>query len=308
MLIDQVAAARARRDSSSVVFSRFLAIRSEDPELPIAIIEGKDDVGVWSVWFARSGFNGHIELLPCGGKEKLFELKGMISRSRRVKDDNVVYVFDRDYDDWAGNEADNKTFMTDMYSIENYFVSEKIVDHILNNYFACAGDRESKNVIIENFNNCLSLYIEHSRDTHLNTFINRRILKQNVPALPKKFREIVTILEKLNLDAVPADDIKVHLPEDLNEELLAELTEEFNSLPFIERARGKYHRLFMEYFFSTLQSERLKEQRYLFSKDKSENDFKYSRFNIVECAGVSALPLGLDDFTKANLVKEHDAR
>lgn len=304
MQLDQVAQARARRDSSSVVLSKFLAIRAQAPELPVAVIEGKDDVGVWSVWFARSGYNGPIELLPGGGKDKVFELRGRISRSKRVAESKVIYIIDRDYDDWKGNEERNDTFMTDRYSIENYFVCDRVVDHILNTSFHCAGDLSCKVEIIKSFNNCLVSYQNSSKLTHLHTFIKRKMNDRSSQSLPDRFRDIVQLVGKLDFEEIDVSDLKVNLPEGLDSAVIGQFTAEFEALPFVERARGKFHRVFMEYYFSVLQSEKLKADRSLFPKDKNEGHFKYSAFNIVECAGVSPMPLDLVEFVNRNLVSD----
>lgn len=303
-MMDPVANAREKRGSASVSFARFLEIRAAMPEVPIAAVEGRDDLGVWKVWFVRSGLEDHIELLPCSGKEKVFELREILRRNKRQKVDNVIYLVDRDYDDWAGHEPSSDVFITDRYSIENYFVCERVLDHILNNQFLSAGKPAEKKPIIDGFRLAFNNYRTASDEIQKRTYCARRLGIEKGRALPSKFRQIVNVIDILTFNPLPESDIKIDGLEGRDQSEMDALREEFSSLHFLERARGKYHRAFLQFFLQSLQEEQDPAARSLFPHDKPATSFKFSSMNLTEWAGVSQMPEGLLAFLHRNFDRQ----
>ena len=302
---DLVSFARSKRDAAPVAFARLLDIRSEQPDVPVAAIEGREDVGVWKVWFIRNGFSDHIELLPCGGKEKVFKLKQIVSRNRRIKDKPTIYIVDRDYDDWAGFTPSKDVFMTDRYAIENYFICHNVLDHILNTSFSCAGLISEKRAARDKFCELFEQYRIASEEIQKRVFCIRRARIDTGVSLPKKLNELVEITGRYEYRALDASELPIDKPVDIPEDDLDALCEEFERLPFLERDRGKFHRAFMQHFLQALQSERKAVDRELFPINKPEASFKYSAINFSEWAGVSLMPAGLDEFLSDMLDGDH---
>lgn len=306
-MVDVVEYAKSKRDSGSVAFARFLDIRAAAPDAAVAAVEGRDDVGVWKVWFVRCGLEEHIELLPCSGKEKVFELREILQRNKRNRTDNVIYIVDRDYDDWAGQDQSEDIFMTDRYSIENYFVCERVVDHALNNQFLCAGKPAEKKPILDRFNCFFEEYRVASYETHKRTYYARRMGVEKGNSLPSKFKMIVDVCGRYQVKPLPLTAVAVEIPAGADPITLDKYDRDFSELPFLERARGKYHRAFLQFFFQSLQDERKIQNRCLFPREKPEDNFKYSALNLCEWAGVSKMPKGLKQFIDQKFKMEHAA-
>lgn len=301
---DQVAEARERREASSVLFTRLLDIRNDHPDLPIAAIEGSDDIGVWSIWFDRANFRDAFELLPCKGKKRVFELREIVSRSKRITSDKIVFIVDRDYDELAENSPSPNTFMTDMYAIENYFLRPRVIMQILDACFACAGDRNQKLRILDLFRSAFSSYQDASVTTHVNTFIFRKLRINAGISLPDKLKDILNIDEDFKFSALSEADVKIKIPNTADMAEVKRLEDEFFSLSFEERGRGKYHKLFLLHFFQSLQKERDQDNRVIFTAEKAKADFKFSGIALYEHAALSYLPAGLEDFLLQNFSRQ----
>ncbi len=300
-MMDAVAHAKAKKDAPSVAFAKFLDLRSAAPDVPIAAVEGREDVGVWKVWFVRCGFDDHIELLPCSGKKKVFKLREILKRNKKNRADNVIYIVDRDYDDWAGHPPEDDIFMTDRYAIENYFVCSRVLDHVLNNNFSCAGNPAEKKPIHDMFHISFEQYREASRETQVRTYVLRRLGHNDQKPLPAKIKDIAKIEAPYQTGELDPDRVKVSLVEDEGSNVIESLVHEYNELPFLERARGKYHKAFLLFFYQSLQDERDQEKRQLFPSTKPPANFKFSALNFVEWAGVSQMPEGLREFIEDTL-------
>ncbi len=296
---DTVGNARSKRNSPAVNLTRFLAIRAGNSEISIAAIEGKDDVGVWNVWIKRCGFEGPLELLPCGNKAKVFKLREAIQRNKATTTDNVIFIVDRDYDDWAGNSKEDNTFVTDRYSIENYFICSNVIEHILNTKFGSAGNYEEKKNVLRSFERAFESYKAATWELHFNTYCLRRIDHATNVNLPAKFGSILEIKGPYQFEATDAHGVKI--PCGTCGVELALLSSEFGKLSFLERARGKYHKLFFDYFFRALQGEKAVSNRNCFPVDKDESHFNYSKLSLSECAIFSDVPAGLSEFLGRNL-------
>jgi hypothetical protein len=303
-MVDLVAYAKSKKDSASVAFARFLEIRAIAPDVAIAAVEGRDDVGVWKVWFVRCGLDDHIELLPCSGKKKVFELREILQRNKKNRSDNVVYLVDRDYDDWAGHAPTEDVFMTDRYSIENYFVCERVLDHALNNQFLCAGKPAEKQPVVDRFKSSFEEYRVASDETQKRTYIARRLNLRDGGSLPSKIKEIVAVSGPYQVQPLPLDKLKVESAVGVDRATLQALEDEYVSLSFLERARGKYHRAFLQFFYQSLQDERSPSNRNMFPANKPEANFKFSAINLSEWAGVSTMPQGLNEFINRNFNSE----
>ncbi|CDI08351.1 DUF4435 domain-containing protein [Agrobacterium pusense] len=295
-MTDLVAEARAKKESAPVSFARFLEIRAVLPDCAIAAVEGRDDIGVWSVWFVRCGVNDHIEVLPCNGKEKVFELRQILARNRRERTDNIRYFIDRDYDDWGEHQPASDVFMTDRYSIENYFICERVLSHALNTLFQCAAAPGHRQPIIDKFHLAFEAYRVASDEVQKRTYCRIRLKVKKGDTLPKKLKDIVQ--PAASYDYAPLATIPVAEPECSDPSTLVSLRHEFEQLNFRNRARGKYHRAFFQHFLQSLQKERDPTSRELFPADKPEAHFQYSALNLSELAGVSDMPINLEEFVQ----------
>ena len=296
---DLVSSARRQRTSRVVALAEFLRIRAAKPTVAIAAVEGKDDIGVWSIWVKRAGFDQSIEFLPCGNKDKVLKLRDAIEKNTTLTSQNVAYIVDRDYDDLGKYSPMPNTFLTDRYSIENYFISENVIEYIFNTKFACAGQCSERESLLQLFSSTFKQYKNASWELHVKTYCMRKLSTATRESLPRKFAQIVDV--KSPYEFKESREHGISIPAECCATQIQMLTQEFSQLEFECRARGKYHKLFMAHFFKSLQAEKDVSKRENFPSSRIESDFKYSDLNLNECAGISPLPVGFPQFLQANL-------
>lgn len=122
---------RSARDSSHVLRHSVLQIRSSC-DRPLVIVEGKDDIAPYSVWFDRIRPNLGVRFIPANGKGKLLKYRKYLTTNRQSNEDSIFFIIDRDFDGYRGYEEGDDIFCTSAYSFENYLVSSKVLVSILN--------------------------------------------------------------------------------------------------------------------------------------------------------------------------------
>lgn len=298
--MNAVCEARQSRQSPAVLLKKVLDVRQHNPSARIAVIEGKDDIGVWPVWFERAHSNANIEPIPASGKRNVLRAREGIRRNREIDNFGIIYVVDRDYDDNSELSDLDDVYCTERYSIENYFLCSRVMGAILNVSFACAGDVATKEKVRDHFVSFMDAYHGASFEIQFRAFVTRRLRVQGA-GLPTRFSDIVATNDSLEVCALRLDQISISLPS-LSSETEAELRSAFSDLDFIRDWRGKFHLLALKYFMMKAQGERdTPTSRSIFSADKPATDFKFSGLNLGELASFSDLPEGLDDFLQANL-------
>lgn len=294
-----VSEARAKRNSSSVVLMKILNTRDFQPDAPIAVIEGKDDVGVWSVWIRRVSESLDVEPIPAGGKSHVLEARDRVMRNRSLDTEGIIFIVDKDYDDNSDLSSQGDIYCTDRYSIENYFISSRVINGVLNNYFGCSGDLTQKEVVIGKFFEFLDLYRDVTERIHFCCYLVRRNRIQGT-SFPTKFSEIANTSEGLALQELAESKLFAH-EECIPAEKADECLQEFKLLNFRDDWRGKFHLLALRFFLQSLQGERDGvDERVIFSKSKPISDFKYSELKLAEFAAVTELPDGLAEFLERN--------
>ncbi|WP_054463639.1 DUF4435 domain-containing protein [Phaeobacter sp. 11ANDIMAR09] len=300
MAKDFVAEARKKRSSESVIFAKFMTVRGAIPDTPIFVIEGKEDVGVWPVWVNRAGFEEPFEPLPCSGKENVLKLRDRLMGELSFDPGKRVFIVDRDYDELKGYAPTSCTFVTDRYAIENYFMEERVLEFILNTDFECSGSIQEKKSLIEEFVVEFGEYVESTYEIHFQVYCLRKSGQNTGRALPNTIRKIASVQANGRLSCLPDPNNVISFDVNLSQEEIETYRSEFEKLDVVTRFRGKFHRMFLNFFLQKLQDDRDRNPRIYFSTEKKTNEFKFSGVKFSQIAGVSPFPLGLTEFLAEN--------
>lgn len=298
--MNAVAEARAKRDSSSVILMKVLNIRQIDPDANIAIIEGKDDIGVWSAWIEREVQGLNVEPVPAGGKVQVLEARSKIMRNRSVNESGIVFFVDKDFDNNSHIQNFSDVFCTGRYSIENYFVSDRVVHQVLKSHFGCGGEVAQRKSVLGLFRNFWHAYHCATNQVHFCCYLVRREKLQGAN-FPKKFSEIADVSGGIHVDRLEPLQFLAHeagIPPDR----VANHRDQFEQLDFLSDCRGKFHLMALKFFFNWLQEEKhASGKRAAFPVAKPNSEFKYVDFSMPEFASVSDVPTNLGNFLRQNL-------
>ncbi|MEH2552402.1 hypothetical protein V1283_009047 [Bradyrhizobium sp. AZCC 2262] len=115
-------------------------MRSRESVRPIFVFEGLDDVGPYSVWVGRCNDSTAFEPLPANGKDQILLFRSNVRPHETYLRLGIYFFLDRDFDDLKGYATGPDLFLTEMYSIENYLASERVLESILVDELKCAGE------------------------------------------------------------------------------------------------------------------------------------------------------------------------
>lgn len=289
---------RASRERPAVLKTSLTSLRSSLPDALIFVFEGIDDKSIYYSWFSRINPELNYEPFPCNGKSQVLTLVEMLERDVNGLINNVYAFIDRDFDDLRGREHSPIIFMTDRYSVENYLVSEDVLDEILKNEFHCHARPALRAPILQLFGSLYAEFLAQTRETNRRLFIARRLSEKLLAPLPDKLSRIA----KIGLDEVaPGDrtpELIVRMAKEPDGHEVAALILEFNDLEPKSRYRGKFALMFFFGWLNNLSEDRNSSTTRLFSAVGNNNKVNFSAITLGGLAAKSRLPAGLSEFVR----------
>lgn len=127
---------------------------------PFCFIEGYDEPYYEPRVNAISEESGIF--IVCGGKKGVIESYRYIKSKYAYSNYRLLFFVDRDYDDNSGLTPD--FFVTDGYSVENYYCSASVIEKVLRDFASIRDDREEeKNAAIALFHEWEICFFESTR-------------------------------------------------------------------------------------------------------------------------------------------------
>lgn len=290
---------RSARQVPAVLKLRLAQLRSSAPGVAVFAFEGDDDKLVYAQWIRRVRPTLQYEPFPCDGKRGVLTLRTLLLRDKGGLATGVYYFIDRDYDDLAGHHLDECIFMTDMYSVENYLVSEGVLTELLKNEFHCHLRPDVRDSICQLFRDVYQEFLSQTKELNRRIFVARRLGLELKSSLPKKIVEIAKVeLAQVAPADVPPEDAILYSAEP-SEEDLTRLREEFEGLDPASRYRGKYALLFFQRWLIELGSEYRAPALGLFKLLDVKSRVRSAELVLSNFASKSDLPAGLQDFIQA---------
>ncbi len=288
---------KASRQSGAVIKLQLAKLRSSIPELPILAFEGDDDKCVYSQWISRARSNLEYAMMPCGGKAGVLELRQSLSVDRTGLANGVFFFADRDFDDLRDQPPGADIFMTDTYSVENYLVSERVLESLLKVEFHCHADPELVQRTVEIFKADYGEFLSVTKEANLRLFAARQIGAE-VERLPTSIGKIAKVeFGKVSPGSLSSDSI-VRFAE-ASDGLIAGYEAQFSTLSPNSRYRGKFALLFFSAWLQCLAAERKKASPHHFSALSNTSKFRTGELTLANFASKSALPLGFHAFLES---------
>jgi len=286
------------RGVSAVAKMRLIRIREYDPSIFVFVFEGDDDKVIYAQWLGKISPSLKYEPLPCEGKRNVLAFRDNLLRDEAGLRTSVLFFIDRDFNDLCGRKNENDIFMTDCYSVENYLVSERVLEALLTTGFHCESYPVVRAKLLSLFRNLYLEFLSALKEVNFRIFVARKkqidILneKQN---LSKLWTPIY--LKKIGVSSKTADEI-VELNDYVSEEEFSKLRKEFDKLDAKGRYRGKFSLRFFNTWLVALKTEWNCKDSTLLAEMTGRRPIRDQEFNVGNFASKSHLPKGLKNFLR----------
>lgn len=135
----------------------------------IFFCEGNDDEKYYSSAIEKNSQYGrdNIKSYSCGGKDEVIKLEKQIVSIEAYSNEKVLFFVDRDFDD--NTNISTNIYVTNYYSIENYYASTNTFKEILKYEYNIGENTEDFNNAVSSFNVTKERF--HNEITLLNAFL-----------------------------------------------------------------------------------------------------------------------------------------
>ena len=268
---------RASRDKPQVAYQEFALHTKKGKDGLFCFFKGKDN----DYYIPRiKKYTDRYYPIQCGGRDKVLKVHKLIAIHSEYDKYKKAFFIDRDFNQPLTNKSP-QIFETPGYSIENFYVCEKVFREIMINkfYFSEVSD--------PSFQVCLNLYRDRQREFHqatilLNAWYSCLIDRRNDTGektgvnledkLPKNFVyfSLEIIAANYNMETIKQTFPQAFIvsAEDLKDKITY-LTNCEQYLVF----RGKYEMQFLITFIDMILQDSSKERKYVSQKIK----FPFSR-------------------------------
>jgi hypothetical protein len=161
------------RKGPAVLKARLAILRGERPGCIVLAFEGDDDKSAYNHWLRRVRSELAYEPFPCDGKTGVFDLQDAVDRDLGDLRRGVYFFVDRDFDDLRDRAADDRVFMTDRYSIENYLVTESVLIELLKDEFHCHGQPAVRDRVVSLFQEQLRAFTVATTEINFRIYLAR---------------------------------------------------------------------------------------------------------------------------------------
>lgn len=247
----------------------FLKLKVVSTDLTYCFVEGEEDITFYQDKLSKIDEQLKYEFIKSDGKEKILKLEDIVNNKLWSKYKIMLFV-DKDYDNTYNYK---NIFVTDVYSIENYFVTNNVLEKILK-YSFYIDNQDVVNSIIKRYE---ELQIEyHKILLKINTFLKLQQIKENTNRRNKKLHlnqiKIKDIVEiKLSGISLKKDLKKcmesLHDYYEFNKEEFIQVSKSFETSRYPYDFRGKYEIHFLENYLELIVNE-LKKDNNIFKFKK----------------------------------------
>lgn len=144
---------RTQRKTYSVAYYEFIRGYSKNKDLYFMFFEG-EDVKYYGIRIEK--FTTKYIPLSCHGKENVKAIRSLIEQNYNCS--KSLFFIDNDYDDETNNPEN--TFVTDRYSIENYYIANSCIESFLKQEMMISEIHDEYKIIIKNYIKLKAEYIK----------------------------------------------------------------------------------------------------------------------------------------------------
>ena len=203
--------------------------------------EGKDDSKYYTIRFSNISAKNEYYMYYCDGKKNVIEIYWKIKKNT-IEDTNksLLFFVDRDFDKYL--ELPDDIYVTDGYSIENYYFT----DYAIRNLLKCEFNfQQSEKDDVEDFKKSLE-FLKKERDLaikkiiYTNAWYSLQVNKAYLQNIPKpKLYNIKEYSKIEGINCIPDLESKVKDCISVSEKEIEEEIKYLNEDP-VMRIRGKY--------------------------------------------------------------------
>lgn len=270
--IDKLREAKSAPVVTKVEFASFASGVPNDHS--ILVFEGVDDKSAYAHWLRTLApalkFESHVKK----GKKAVLQLFDALASDKTGLGGRTYYFVDRDFDDLQGRAQAPSIYMTDKYSIENYFVTESVLSDVLKDDFHCNGYNDCRQRILDTFAHIYATFLSETKELNFRIYAARQLNLAQEDRLPDRLNQIAVIeLQSARKSNEPLEAI-IPLDREPTEEELGHFTQQFDALEPTSRYRGKFALLFFIRWLTLARTDRLNAKSELF------RDYPKAEFNL----------------------------
>lgn len=274
---------REKRASVSVYLIKLIKIYASDRDSLICVFEGEDS----KYYGSRVDFITTIgrKNINCRGKNNVVALRKKVELNSELKDANVIYFVDKDFDEI---KTEDSLYVTPCYSIENLYTTPSVLSRILIDEFLLDSIENSDDIkcilekykrVSKEFNSCLlplnswlKIQVEnYEKDSKVRLNIDNVSLSKLVDVT------LDTVIAKYSIESI--SDL---FPEcsNISQEVVDSAVAIFSDKNLTMFSRGKYRLEFFRQWVSKLILDARTENPELFS-NKIKIKLSLSKNNIL---------------------------
>lgn len=291
-----VEALKAARNRPAVLKLQIAKLRAASPMLPILVFEGDDDKIIYYHWIEKIRPRWKYASFPCGGKGQVLKLRTSLQRDVTGLSAGIYFLVDRDYDDLRDQQPGPDIFMTDAYSVENYLVSDDVLEKILEIEFHCHGAPDVRALIKDRFRESYGNFLEVTKEINRRLYIARRN-RIEIKSISDNINDIASVaLGSTAVGRRSAEDVISHATPSGDIDLNDEESDIFDEFDPKKRYRGKFALIFFMKWLHLLAEENKVDDRGVFRGLDSRAPFRFHELGLNCFASRSTWPSALDKF------------
>jgi hypothetical protein len=134
---------------------------SFDENTVVAFVEGNDDIAFFNGFLSKHSPNNDVLFINCENKAGVIHaLKRFVKLAPSRTSKSMLFLCDRDFDDFIEHAVVDNLYRTNYYSIENHLVSIEYFDYILGKFCGKTRKRERRSLASD----LLNKVRKHSKD------------------------------------------------------------------------------------------------------------------------------------------------
>jgi len=231
---------KAARKGRAVLKIELATLRARLPDVAIFAFEGVNDKKIYYYWLSRCRPGLMYEPFVCGGKKFVLQLKDVVDKDAYDLGKNLFFFIDRDFDDSKGVPVDDRIYMTEKYSVENYVVHPDVISDLLTIEFHCHSRPDIRTSIVDLYNRSMEAFLKSTREINFRIFLARKLRINVKGGLPDKLNGLLDIeLQSVSRRSMTVEAF-VPLEREPTSSESDELRPEFDALVASDRYRGKF--------------------------------------------------------------------
>ena len=236
---------RDKRDAPAVFKTKLASIRSHDSSTLVFIYEGPEDKIIYYHWLRQVAPLLPYEVLVCNGKGKVLAFRELLHRDKSDLKNGVYFFVDHDFDGLRGHAPGPDIHVTETYSVENYVVSEKVLDALLRVELHCEGEPAIRASVLAQFRTLYAQFLDVSRPLNQRIFVAKKVGIRNTKPWPNRINAIAKVaLDQIKSSEEPLS-LAILLEREPTEAEVEQVQAAFEALNSFSQYRGKFALAFL---------------------------------------------------------------